>query len=310
MDDDQRSATLGRKKRSNAGKPAERFLESEHLSHASNAQEQQISRDGKSEDVTKRRVAQGLLFAHPPTMPLRVRPGAQNAPAGGTASPPGTPSKRPRTERSGKENAAPSKVLKVNRSIDTDPDKGDRMLVIKCVLENSMTATAITRQFTHLKKSFVWKWAMNARKAKKNAAGATVDVEQLALDAPRAGRPRMLDTKQQRKLRKAINKQRGTTPGELAPRFNCTTRTLQRECRRIGLKPFKGRFKPRITEKQKRFRLQWAKHHKKARTDFKKWVFSDEKWFFMVCESKNQVIWCDQDEMTDAEQPAWMFRYM
>jgi len=37
-----------------------------------------------------------------------------------------------------------------------------------------------------------------------------------------------------------------------------------------------------MSERQKAVRLQWAKHHIDNKTDFRNWVFSDEKWFFLV----------------------------
>ena len=42
------------------------------------------------------------------------------------------------------------------------------------------------------------------------------------------------------------------------------------------------RYSNRMSERQKAVRLEWAKHHIANKTDFRNWVFSDEKWFFLV----------------------------
>jgi hypothetical protein len=42
---------------------------------------------------------------------------------------------------------------------------------------------------------------------------------------------------------------------------------------------------------QQQFRVEWCKRHLENKTDFRNWVFSDEKWFFLVCKKKNEWVW-------------------
>lgn len=42
------------------------------------------------------------------------------------------------------------------------------------------------------------------------------------------------------------------------------------------------RYQIRLNKLQIDFRLKWVNHHLERKTDFRNWIWTDEKWFFLV----------------------------
>ena len=115
------------------------------------------------------------------------------------------------------------------------------------------------------------------------------------VDSPkRGGRPRIMDSRAWRQLRRVVKKNRKESLRKIAGEFNLgrdrkvSMWTLRREMSRKGLNSRIARRKPMLMKKHKRKRLLWGKEH--LDTDWESVVFTDES-KFLVNPKKRKRVW-------------------
>ena len=128
-------------------------------------------------------------------------------------------------------------------------------------------------------------------------------------DKPRSGRPSSVSTVAKIILKKAVGK-RGQSATQVAQRLSrkgypVSNRTVRRYWKEIlGLKAYKTRVRPKLTEKQRKHRLKFCKERKNwTADDWKKVLFSDESTFelFHAPNPQNDRVWAQNpDEVPKA----------
>lgn len=129
-------------------------------------------------------------------------------------------------------------------------------------------------------------WAARGRQGRDSAE-----------DEPRSGRPTALPAPARLRLQKALQNKRFVTPAKLAGSFGVHPQTIRRTARDLGLVPVKLQHRCRQSEKQRVYRVEWAETRKaKTAASWRTWVFSDEKWFYLVCRKSGEWVWVAQDD--------------
>lgn len=163
----------------------------------------------------------------------------------------------------------------------------DRYLIMGLASKLGWTNDHIRRKCRWLGKDAIQRWAQRGR------AGW-----ECADDEEREGRPRKLDKRDQRKLRLLLQNQRHATPAKVAAKLECAPMTVHREAKRLGLVPVKVTHRCRQSEAQRLYRIEWGEERKALGLDYwRKWVFSDEKWFYLVCKRSGEYVWVSKDDL-------------
>jgi hypothetical protein len=126
-----------------------------------------------------------------------------------------------------------------------------------------------------------------------NVQGNNADFQ----DRRRSGRPHKMSVPIQKKAVRMSRGRRNRSSRQVARllkdrgTIDVSYRTLARHLKKTGLKPFRRRKKPRLTEKHATQRRRWARANTK--TDWDRVIFTDEKIFrkFRPPNSKVDVVW-------------------
>ena len=130
-------------------------------------------------------------------------------------------------------------------------------------------------------------WAARGRSGREHAD-----------DDQRSGAPLKITGKHARRLRAAIQNKRFVHLSSLARKMGVCKQTLLSTAHRMKLKPVKVRWRCRQSEKQKQYRLDWCKARISKGLDYwRTWVWSDEKWFYMVCKQSGEWVWVAEDDL-------------
>lgn len=167
------------------------------------------------------------------------------------------------------------------------PDVGDRWWVMRLAKIKQMSSLAI-KTFTGLRLSFVKKWASRGRAGVDDAS-----------DQPRSGRPVALSPQSQQRLKKALQNRRFVTPARLAPKFGVSPNTIRSTARDLlKLKPVKVLYRCRQGKGVPEYRVKWCKDKvDRPLSYWQEWIWSDEKWFWLVCRKSGEYIWVAEDDL-------------
>jgi transposase len=84
---------------------------------------------------------------------------------------------------------------------------------------------------------------------------------------------------------------------QLRHKFDIGSRTTVRRILKedLNLKPYRKLITPKLSGQQKKFRIKFANHHLKHKTNFQLWAFSDEKKFTFEQKhnAHNDIVWND-----------------
>jgi hypothetical protein len=149
-------------------------------------------------------------------------------------------------------------------------------------------STFAIRTFTGLSLGFVKFWVARTRAGVQDAD-----------DLPRSGRPLKLTPKALERLKKALQNQRFVTPARLAPKFGVSQSTIRRNAHDLcKLKPVKVLYRCRQRKGVPEYRVSWCKDKvDKPLSFWKDWIWSDEKWFWLVCKKSGEWIWVAEDDL-------------
>eukprot|EP00656_Telonema_subtile_P039366 TRINITY_DN44484_c0_g1_i1.p1 TRINITY_DN44484_c0_g1~~TRINITY_DN44484_c0_g1_i1.p1 ORF type:complete len:332 (+),score=66.97 TRINITY_DN44484_c0_g1_i1:78-1073(+) len=167
------------------------------------------------------------------------------------------------------------------------PDIGDRWWVYRLAGITKMSNLNIVTH-TGLARSFVERWAAVGRSGVQDVS-----------DKPRPGRPHAISPKSQKRLKRALQNRRFVTPARLAPKFGCSARTIARTGRDlIKLRPVKVQYRCRQSAKSLANRVAWAVARKDKPAEYwQRWVWTDEKWFYLVCKKSGEWVWVAEDDL-------------
>jgi hypothetical protein len=169
------------------------------------------------------------------------------------------------------------------------PTVGDRWWVHRLAGVRKMSNLGIV-SFTGLSRKFVERWAAAGRKG-------TEDVN----DQPKYGRPHAISPPSVKRLKRALQNKRFVTPAHLAARFHCSPATINRTARDLcKLRPVKVLYRARQTAVSLGNRVRWATEHRnKPASYWRRWVWTDEKWFYLVCKKSGEWVWVAEDDLTN-----------
>lgn len=174
-----------------------------------------------------------------------------------------------------------SSMVKVN---PTFQKIHNRHLVVQGV-KDKLSVRAIAKKYK-LSHKFCRTWANRYKKT------GAVDRQK------GSGAPRKLKPSEYKKLKATIKKENSCATA--AEKFKVSHVTAWRYSQLLNLKCKKRKRAPRLTDSQKAERLAFAKKYvKKPLAFWKKWVFSDEKKYYMFQLKKTQ--WCDADEEPEVQ---------
>ena len=163
----------------------------------------------------------------------------------------------------------------------------ERYLVMGLASKLHWTNHKILRECAWLGKDMVQRWAARGRAGWQDAS-----------NAERPGRPPIISGAKAKRLQRALANKRFATPARLAAKFGASKWTLRRSARREKLVPVKVSARCRLSEAQRLYRLEWCRERKnKDASYWERWVWSDEKWFYLVCKKSGEYVWVYDDDM-------------
>ena len=163
----------------------------------------------------------------------------------------------------------------------------DRYLVMGLAGRLGWKNVTIKNKCAWLGKDAIERWAKRGREGREDAE-----------DDARSGRPAKLTGKQQAQLKRALQNRRFATPSKLAHKFGVCEQTVRNRVRAAGLKPVKVSKRCRQSEEQRAYRVEWGQARKREGLAYwKRWVWSDEKWFFLVCKKSGEWVWVAEDDL-------------
>jgi transposase len=163
----------------------------------------------------------------------------------------------------------------------------DRWLIVGLAGQLKWTNARIMKTMKWVGEEGVRRWA------KKGREGVD-DVD----DEKRSGAPAKITGRTAERLRKALKNKRFATPARLAHSFSVTPQTVRNAARRLKLRPVKMQYRHRQSEAQRAYRMEWCTlRRNKSLSYWKQWVWSDEKWFYLVCRKSGEWIWVAEDDL-------------
>src|SRR5690349_19495866 len=126
-------------------------------------------------------------------------------------------------------------------------------------------------------------------------------------DRPRSGRPRKLTERNKRLISKLLKKKETRTATTIAKslkthnNINVCRRTVSNALKTMGYSCRIKKKKPKLTEKHKKARLEWAKAHESWTSDeWRKVIWSDESKFNLLNSDGKEYYWTNRpDEITE-----------
>ena len=117
-------------------------------------------------------------------------------------------------------------------------------------------------------------------------------------DDERGGGPNALSPNSQHRLKRALCNKRFVTPNRLAAKPNAHPDTIGNTAK--NLLQMKVKYRVRQTHVSLGYRVQWAKARKnKPFKYWGRWLWSDEKWFFLVCKESGEWVWVMEDDVAN-----------
>ena len=148
-------------------------------------------------------------------------------------------------------------------------------------------SNAVIEKQTGLTHDFVWRWAGRSEATAKGGRG------------PQS----LIGSELGKQLVKSVVKVRWMSAEKLRsdivnPKTNkpVARSTIQDALKREGLISKRVRRGQMLTTAQKACRLRWCEEHLKLQTDFKDWIFSDEKWWCVGGVQGNERMWVFADD--------------
>ena len=124
----------------------------------------------------------------------------------------------------------------------------------------------------------------------------------LTTAAPRSGRPKALDKRDNRHLVKIAKNNRNLTLEEITEKFNTemsislSSRTIQRALHETGYSGHSAKKKPFISEQNQKKRYGWCRMRKSWITEWEKIIWSDESRYELFNNDSRNWVWRKKDE--------------
>ena len=121
----------------------------------------------------------------------------------------------------------------------------------------------------------------------------------------REGRPPALTEKQLAQVEKDLKNVRFATTRKVGSKHGVAHSTIARSAKKLlKLQPVKVSYRILMSQKHRDNRIAWAEKRLTKDIEYwKKWVFSDEKWFYLVCKKTGEWIWVSEEYLETEGQP-------
>lgn len=139
--------------------------------------------------------------------------------------------------------------------------------------------------------------------SKKLRENPDTPLHELAIDKTRAGSPKKVSGIVQKRIVALGKDKRNRSVRKISRKLkqegkaDVGREAVRRALHASGLHPFHRTYVPKLSDKNERDRLAFARKHLRERTDFGTWLFTDEKDFDLHprVNKKNDVVWAEDD---------------